>query len=170
KLGVDLGQVHGSGRSGRITADDVEAYIRQLTSGAPPAVASGPTPALPDFGRWGEVERQALDPIRRRTAQQMHLAWSTIPHVTQHDLADITELEAFRKKHDDTGPKLTVTAFALKAVAAALRQFPDFNSSLDLAGGSLVRKRYYHVGVAVDTEHGLLVPVIRDVDKKSVLQ
>jgi pyruvate dehydrogenase E2 component (dihydrolipoamide acetyltransferase) len=170
KLGVDLGQVHGSGRGGRITTDDVEEYVRQLTSGAVPAAAAGPTPALPDFGRWGDVERLALDPIRRRTAQQVHLAWTTIPHVTQHDLADVTDVEAFRKKQEGRGPKLTVTAFALKAVAAALRQFPDFNSSLDLVGGALVRKRYYHLGVAVDTEHGLLVPVIRDVDKKSLLQ
>ena len=170
KLGVDLGQVHGSGRSGRITSDDVEAYVRQLTSGSPLAATAGPTPALPDFSRWGDVERQPLDPIRRRTAQQMHVAWTTIPHVTQHDLADITELEAFRKKRDGKGPKLTVTAFALKAVAAALRQFADFNSSLDMGTGTLVRKHYYHLGVAVDTEHGLLVPVIRDVDKKSVLQ
>ncbi|HMF14773.1 MAG TPA: 2-oxo acid dehydrogenase subunit E2, partial [Gemmataceae bacterium] len=146
---------------------DVEAYVRQLTSSAAPAA---PAPALPDFSKWGDVECKALDPIRRRTAQQMHLAWTTIPHVTQHELADITELEAFRKKHEGKGPKLTVTAFAIKAVAAALRQFPDFNSSLDLAGGALVRKHYYHVGVAVDTEHGLLVPVIHDVDKKSLLQ
>ena len=167
KLGVDLGQVHGSGTRGRITTADVEAYVRQLTSSAAPAA---PAPALPDFSKWGDVECKALDPIRRRTAQQMHLAWTTIPHVTQHELADITELEAFRKKHEGKGPKLTVTAFAIKAVAAALRQFPDFNSSLDLAGGALVRKHYYHVGVAVDTEHGLLVLVIHDVDKKSLLQ
>jgi pyruvate dehydrogenase E2 component (dihydrolipoamide acetyltransferase) len=170
KLGVDLWQVHGSGRSGRITQEDVEGYVRQLTSAAAPPAAGGPTPALPDFSRWGEIERLPLDPIRRRTAQQVHLAWTTIPHVTHHDLADITDLETFRKKQEGRGPKLTVTAFALKAAAIALRQFPQFNSSLDLAGGALVHKRYYHIGVAVDTEYGLLVPVIRDADKKSVLQ
>jgi pyruvate dehydrogenase E2 component (dihydrolipoamide acetyltransferase) len=173
KLGVDLRQVHGSGRSGRITQEDVEGYVRQLASGAAAvtaAAAPGGPAALPDFSRWGKIERQPLDPIRRRTAQHMHLAWTTIPHVTQHDLADITDLDAFRKKQDGHGPKLTVTAFALKAAAIALREFPQFNSSLDMAGGTLVYKRYYHVGVAVDTEHGLLVPVIRDVDKKSVLQ
>jgi pyruvate dehydrogenase E2 component (dihydrolipoamide acetyltransferase) len=174
KLGVDLHQVSGSGKGGRISQEDVEAYVRQLAEGAAPAVVpaapGGQPPALPDFGRWGEIERQSLDPIRRRTAQQMHLAWTTIPHVTQHDLADITDLEAFRKQQEGRGPKLTVTAFALKAAVIALRQFPHFNASLDMAGGALVLKRYYHIGVAVDTEYGLLVPVIRDVDKKSALQ
>jgi pyruvate dehydrogenase E2 component (dihydrolipoamide acetyltransferase) len=98
----------------------------------------------------------------------MSLAWSLIPHVTQHDQADITDLDAFRRQQEGRGPKLTVTAFALKAAAIALRQFPQFNASLDLAGGQLVIKKYYHVGVAIDTEHGLLVPVLRDVDRKSV--
>jgi pyruvate dehydrogenase E2 component (dihydrolipoamide acetyltransferase) len=172
KLGVDLGQVQGTGRNARISPEDVEGYVRQLAAVpvSAPSGAAAPTPALPDFSRWGEVEHLALDPIRRRTAQQMHLAWSTIPHVTQHDLADITDLDAFRKQQEGHGPKLTVTAFALKAVSAALGQFPRFNASLDMAGGALVLKRYYHIGVAVDTEHGLLVPVIRDVDRKSVLQ
>jgi pyruvate dehydrogenase E2 component (dihydrolipoamide acetyltransferase) len=173
RLGVNLQQVQGTGRNGRITPEDVEGYVRDLAAGTVlPSVSlsSGTVPALPDFGRWGEVERQALDSIRRRTAQQVHLAWTLIPHVTQHDLADITELENFRKKQAGRGPKLTVTAFALKAVAVALRQFPHFNASLDSAGGALVLKRYYHIGVAVDTEAGLLVPVLRDVDKKSVVQ
>jgi pyruvate dehydrogenase E2 component (dihydrolipoamide acetyltransferase) len=100
----------------------------------------------------------------------MSLAWSQVPHVTQHDLADVTDLEAFRKQQDGRGPKLTVTAFALKAAAIALREFPTFNSSLDLAANQLVLKQYIHIGVAVDTENGLLVPVIRDVNKKSVNQ
>src|SRR5262249_23138349 len=125
-------------------------------------------PPLPDFERWGPVERKPLEGVRRRTAEQMSLAWSLVPHVTQHDQADITDLEAFRKQQDGKGPKLTVTAFALKAAAIALRQFPQFNSSLDDAGGQLIIKRYYHLGVAVDTERGLLVPVLRDVDKKSI--
>jgi pyruvate dehydrogenase E2 component (dihydrolipoamide acetyltransferase) len=171
RLGIDLRQVHGSGRSGRITQEDVEAYVRELASGAKPQAAGVvAAPELPDFARWGAVERRGLDLIRRRTAEQMHRAWTLIPHVTQHDLADITELDAFRKQQEARGPKLTVTTFVLKAVAVALRQFPQFNASLDLAGGALVLKQYYHLGVAVDTEHGLLVPVIRDVDKKSVLQ
>jgi pyruvate dehydrogenase E2 component (dihydrolipoamide acetyltransferase) len=169
QLGVDLRQVAGSAPGGRVSEDDVRAYVRQLASGAMAAPsAGGPPPALPDFERWGLVERQPLDAIRRRTAQQMALAWSQVAHVTQHDLADITDLDAFRKQQEGRGPKLTVTAFALKAAAIALKQFPPFNASLDLASGQLILKRYYHLGVAVDTERGLLVPVVRDADKKSV--
>jgi pyruvate dehydrogenase E2 component (dihydrolipoamide acetyltransferase) len=115
------------------------------------------------------VERRPFESIRRRTAEQMTLAWTLIPHVTQHDLADVTDLEAFRKQQSEgKGPKLTVTAFVLKAAAIALKQFPQFNASLDLAKGQLVYKQYYHLGVAVDTGRGLLVPVLHDVDKKSV--
>jgi pyruvate dehydrogenase E2 component (dihydrolipoamide acetyltransferase) len=106
--------------------------------------------------------------LRRTVAERLSLAWNLIPHVTQHDLADVTDLEAFRKQQDGKGPRLTVTAFALKAAAIALKQFPHFNASLDLAGNQLVLKRYYHLGVAVDTERGLVVPVLRDVDRKSV--
>src|SRR5439155_24279153 len=123
---------------------------------------------LPDFSRWGEIERQPFESVRRRTAEQVSLAWSLIPHVTQHDVSDISDLEAFRKQQEGRGPKLTVTAFALKAAAVALKQFPRFNASLDLGAGQLVIKRYYHIGIAVDTDRGLLVPVLRDVDKKSV--
>jgi pyruvate dehydrogenase E2 component (dihydrolipoamide acetyltransferase) len=171
ELGVELSQVRGSAPGGRVTQEDVKAFVRDLTAGgaAPVRVAApGAAPPLPDFERWGPVERRALDGVRRKTAEQMSLAWSQIPHVTQHDVADITELEAFRKQQDGKGPKLTVTAFALKAAAIVLRQFPQFNSSLDLAGNQLIVKNYYHLGVAVDTERGLLVPVVRDVDKKSV--
>ena len=126
-------------------------------------------PPLPNFEEWGAVETQPLGAVRKATARQMSLAWSLIPHVTQHDLADITDLEAFRKQQSDgKGPKLTVTAFVLRACAVALREFPSFNSSLDLANGKLILKRYYHIGVAVDTEGGLLVPVLRDVDTKHV--
>jgi pyruvate dehydrogenase E2 component (dihydrolipoamide acetyltransferase) len=169
ELGVDLRAVPGSGPHGRVSEEDVRAYVRQLASGAAAVPVTGaPAPALPDFERWGPVERKPLDAIRRRTAQQMALAWSQVAHVTQHDLADITDLDAFCKQQEGRGPKLTVTAFALKAAAIALRQLPQFNASLDLANGQLIWKRYYHLGVAVDTEQGLLVPVIRDVDKKSV--
>ena len=123
---------------------------------------------MPDFEKWGAIEKKPLEGIRKKTAEQMSVAWSLVAHVTHHDRADITDLEAFRKQQEAQGTRLTVTAFALKAVAIALQQFPQFNSSLDLASGQLVLKRYYHLGVAVDTDRGLLVPVIRDVDKKSV--
>ena len=166
ELGVDLRQVSGSGKNGRVTQDDIKGYVQRLASGGTAAVATAPP--LPRFEDFGPVQREPLSKVRRLTAQQMSLAWSLIPHVTQHDEADITELEAFRKSREGRGPKLTVTAFALKAVAAALKQFPNFNASLDTAGNQLVLKRYYHVGVAVDTERGLLVPVLRDVDRKSI--
>jgi pyruvate dehydrogenase E2 component (dihydrolipoamide acetyltransferase) len=168
ELGVDLKRVHGTGPRGRVSQEDVKAFVRQLSSTPIPNGTAPQAPPLPDFERWGTVERRPLEPIRRRTADQMSLAWRLIPHVTQHDVADITDLEAFRKSQEGTGPKLTVTAFALKAAAAVLRQFPHFNSSLDLASGQLVVKQYFHIGVAVDTERGLLVPVIRDVDRKGV--
>ncbi len=167
ELGVDLKQVTGSAPRGRVTEEDVKAYVRQLASGIG-GRGGGVVPPLPDFERWGPVERQPLDAVRRKTAEQVSLSWSQVPHVTQQDLADITDLDAFRKQQEGRGPKLTVTAFALKAAALALRQFPQFNASLDVAGSQLVLKRYYHLGVAVDTERGLLVPVLRDVDKKSI--
>ncbi|HTU23018.1 MAG TPA: 2-oxo acid dehydrogenase subunit E2, partial [Gemmataceae bacterium] len=173
ELGVDLRQVHGSGRHGRVVEEDIKEYVRQLASGtamAAPAAAPGiQPPSLPNFEDWGPIEAQPLGAVRKATARQMSLAWSLIPHVTQHDLADITDLEAFRKQQSEgKGPKLTVTAFVLRACAVALREFPTFNASMDLASGRLILKRYYHLGVAVDTEGGLLVPVLRDVDKKHV--
>src|SRR5262245_55158482 len=167
ELGVDLSRVTGTGPLGRVTAEDVKAFVRQLASGDGRA-ASAQAPPLPDFGQWGPVERKPLETIRRRTAEHLSLAWTLIPHVTHRDLADVTELDAFRKQQDGKGPKITVTAFALKAAAIVLRQFPQFNSSLDMAGNQLIVKQYYHIGVAVDTERGLLVPVVRNVDKKSV--
>jgi pyruvate dehydrogenase E2 component (dihydrolipoamide acetyltransferase) len=174
ELGVDLRQVHGSGRHGRIVEEDIKEYVRQLASGmgSAPAALPGPgiqPPPLPNFEEWGPIEAQPLGAVRKATARQMSLAWGLIPHVTQHDVADITDLEAFRKQQSESkGPKLTVTAFVLRASAVALREFPNFNASIDLAGGRLILKRYYHIGVAVDTEGGLLVPVLRDVDKKHV--
>jgi pyruvate dehydrogenase E2 component (dihydrolipoamide acetyltransferase) len=173
EFGVDLRQVRGSGRHGRVVEEDIKEYVRQLASGAAAATPGpGPSlqaPPLPNFEEWGPVETQPLGAVRKATARQMSLAWSLIPHVTQHDLADITDLEAFRKQQSEgKGPKLTVTAFVLRACAVALREFPAFNASIDMAGGKLILKRYYHLGVAVDTEGGLLVPVLRDVDKKHV--
>jgi pyruvate dehydrogenase E2 component (dihydrolipoamide acetyltransferase) len=172
ELGVDLNLVNGSGRGGRVVEDDIKSFVRRLAAGGGATVVSPSAAALPlpNFEAFGPVERQELSRVRKITARQMSVAWTTIPHVTQHDLADVTDLEAFRKSQDGKGPKLTVTAFTLRACAIALKQFPTFNASLDLANNKLVLKRYYHVGVAVDTDGGLLVPVIRDVDKKNVSQ
>jgi pyruvate dehydrogenase E2 component (dihydrolipoamide acetyltransferase) len=165
--GINLTQVPGSGVKGRVTQDDIRAYVRDLAAGGG-AGRAAKVPTLPDFGKWGPVEAKPLDSIRKRTAEHMSLCWSLIPHVTHHDFADVTDIEAFRKQQDEKGPKLTVTAFVLKALAVLLKQMPQFNASLDDAGGQLIYKNYCHLGVAVDTEKGLVVPVLRDVDKKSV--
>ena len=129
-------------------------------------------PALTDFTRWGAVQRVPVRSIRRATARQMTLAWSHIPHVSSHDHDNVTRLDQFRRKHKqaiaDQGGRLTLTVFALKAAATALKRFPNFNASLDTAAGEIVRKQYFHIGVAVDTDEGLVVPVIRDVDRKSI--
>jgi pyruvate dehydrogenase E2 component (dihydrolipoamide acetyltransferase) len=167
KLGVDLALVHGSGPKGRILEEDVKAAVTSTNRVGGPSIV---LPPLPAFEKFGEVVRESLTNVRKLTAQRMSLAWTLIPHVTQHDQADITDLEAFRKQQEARGIKLTVTAFVLKACAVALKQFPTFNSTLDLANNQLVLKKYYHLGVAVDTKNGLLVPVLRDVDKKSVEQ
>ena len=171
ELGVDIRRVAGSGPGGRISADDVQGFVRDAMAGGIPASAPS---SLPDFTKWGEVERKPMSNIRRKTAEHLSSAWSTIPHVTQHDRADITALEALRKQHspqaEKAGGKLTMTAIALKIVAAALRKFPQFNSSIDVARNEIVYKKSIHVGVAADTERGLLVPVIRDVDRKGILQ
>jgi pyruvate dehydrogenase E2 component (dihydrolipoamide acetyltransferase) len=182
ELGVDLGTVKGSGPGGRITDDDVRAATGQQPpvtgKAAEPAEPGRPLeqakalPPLPRFEQWGPIERQALRGVRRRSAEHLALAWSVIPHVTQHDQADITDLEALRRRHQprvrEWGGELTLTVLLVKAAAIALQAHPRFNTSLDAAAGELVLKRYYHVGVAVDTEHGLVVPVLRDVDKKRV--
>jgi pyruvate dehydrogenase E2 component (dihydrolipoamide acetyltransferase) len=166
KLGVDLAQIRGTGPRGRILEEDVKAAVSPA-SRAGPGIA---LPPLPAFEKFGEIVREPLSNVRKLTAQKMSVAWAAIPHVTQHDQADITDLEAFRKQQDARGIKLTVTAFVLKACATALKQFPTFNSTLDLGNNQLVLKKYYHIGVAVDTKNGLLVPVLHDVDKKGVEQ
>jgi pyruvate dehydrogenase E2 component (dihydrolipoamide acetyltransferase) len=166
EMGVDITQVHGSGPQGRVRPADLRGDGR----------APGPAqaPALPDFTQWGEVEVKPLTGIRRATATHMANAWSQVPHVTQHDRADITALESarqqFQKRADAAGAKLTVTAIAIKALAAALRAHPQFNVSLDVASEQVIYKQYVHIGVAVDTPGGLLVPVIRDADRKGVLK
>ncbi len=180
QLGVDLGRVQGSGRKGRIRKEDVEAFVKAALAGrlapAAAAVAGFEWPQMPeiDFSKFGEVEVQPTSRIRRVAAKNLHRSWLHVPHVTQHDEADITELEAFRKAHDQEarkdGFKLTPVAFQLKACAAALAAFPTFNASLDAGGENLILKKYVHVGVAVDTPDGLVVPVIRDVDKKGLFE
>jgi pyruvate dehydrogenase E2 component (dihydrolipoamide acetyltransferase) len=169
ELGIDLSRVTGTAAGGRVTQEDVKTYVRQLASGTVSAgTAAATLPPLPDFSKWGAIERQPLDTIRRKTAEQMSLSWSQVARVTQNDVADITLLDAFRRKQE--GKKLTVTAFALKGCAILLKQFPNFNCTLDWGNNQLILKQYYHLGVAVDTERGLLVPVIRDVDRKSVTE
>ena len=178
ELGVDIRQISGTGPAGRITADDVQAYVRQaLSSGAAGGASSPAAPAqqpLPDFAKWGDVERKPISNIRRKTAEHLSYAWNVIPAVTQHDKADITALEELRKKYspvaERAGGKMTVTAIALKVLAGAIKKFPQFASSLDLQRGQLVYKKYSNIGVAVDTDRGLLVAVLRDVDSKGVVE
>jgi pyruvate dehydrogenase E2 component (dihydrolipoamide acetyltransferase) len=181
EIGVDISQVTGTGAGGRITEEDVKAFARQIMSSlgggaiAPtPARPGVTTPALPDFSKWGEVERKAMSGVRRKTAEHLSNAWSMIPHVTQFDKADMTVLEEIRPKYaaevERMGGKLTVTAIITKIVAQALRKFPQFNSSIDMATNSILYKKYVHVGIAVDTEHGLLVPVVRNADQKNILE
>ncbi len=172
ELGVDITAVEGSGPGGRISVDDVKASARSVLtgSGGVAARAAGP---LPDFSQWGEVEIQPMRNIRRVTAERLSSAW-TAPHVTQCDKADITELEQLRQKYskaaERAGGKLTITAIALKVIAGALKKFPQFNSSVDMAGQAIVLKKYVHIGVAVDTDRGLIVPVLRDVDSKGIIE
>ena len=171
-LGVELGQISGSGQRGRISVEDVHAHLKRMaaTSGGG---SRSPLPAMPDFSKWGEVMVEEITSIRRRTAEAMVRSWETIPHVTQFDEADVTELEAARKafkKANPDGPKVTATALVAKACAVALKEFPAINSTLDLEGGRQIFKRYVHIGIAVDTDYGLLVPVLRDVDTKPVVQ
>ena len=173
ELGVDINQVAGSDPSGRISIDDVKAHAKRIVTagGRSGGVAAE---ALPDFSRYGEIERQPMRAVRRKTAEHLSVAWATIPHVTQFDLADITALEALRKKYakqtEAAGGNLTVTAIAVKVVAAALRVFPQFNASIDMAADEIVLKKYVNIGVAVDTDRGLLVPVIRNADRKNIVQ
>jgi pyruvate dehydrogenase E2 component (dihydrolipoamide acetyltransferase) len=182
ELGVDLRAVEGSGPEGLVTAADVRRAAEGGRTGppertAPEAETAAPVglpsaPELPDFSRWGPVERVPLKSVRRATARQMALAWSQIPHVSNQDNVDVTDLEALRERLkagvEADGGRLTLTVFALKAAAAALKRFPQFNASIDMQGGAVILKRYVHIGVAVDGERGLLVPVVRDVDRKSL--
>jgi pyruvate dehydrogenase E2 component (dihydrolipoamide acetyltransferase) len=178
ELGVDLGKVKGKGRKGRILKNDIKEYVKQtLQTPAPAPTGSAlgiaPMPEI-DFSQWGDIETIALSKINKLTGQFLHRNWVTIPHVTQYDEADITEMENFRKQMGaelkDQGIKITPLAFIMKAVVAALKEYPRFNSSLDPSGENLIQKNYYHIGVAVDTPDGLVVPVIRDADQKSLTE
>jgi pyruvate dehydrogenase E2 component (dihydrolipoamide acetyltransferase) len=195
ELDVELREVPPTGPAGLVTAEDVQSFAanRRGKATAPSPVqaphpsperpsaserpyAEGPTDpvGLPDFSQWGPIERTPLRSVRRATSRHMTLAWSQIPHVTHQDVVDITELEAFRRKHrtevESQGGALSLTVFALKAAVAALKAFPRFNSSLDTRAEEIILKQYHHIGVAVDTERGLIVPVIRDVDRKSITE
>ena len=182
ELGVDLHLVAPTGPAGLVTAEDVRLSAqngktdREVPAARPVADEVQPLPIseppLPDFTRWGPVERVPFRSIRRATGKQMTLAWSLIPHVNSQDEIDITSLEAFRQKHkaeiESAGGKLTLTVFALKAIATALKTYPRFNATLDMANAEILIKQYYNIGVAVNTDRGLIVPVVRDVDRKSI--
>jgi pyruvate dehydrogenase E2 component (dihydrolipoyllysine-residue acetyltransferase) len=180
EVGVDIYEVKGTGPGGRISEDDVKAYAKGLLSAAataaqaPPRAGHFAQPQLPDFAKWGKVERVSMRGVRRKTAEHLAESWNTIPHVTQHDRADITELEQLRArfapKAEEAGGKMTVTAIALKVCAAALKVFPQFNASIDIEKEEIVYKQYISIGVAADTDRGLLVPVIREVDKKNIVE
>ncbi|MSR51910.1 MAG: biotin/lipoyl-binding protein [Gemmataceae bacterium] len=171
--GVNLTEVPGSARGGRVTVPDVQSHIRHRLA-QPGGISGGAVtiPTLPDFSRYGPIEKKPVSNIRKKIAENLTIAWHTAPAVTQFDLADITELEAGRKRITEGlpkgAPKVTMTVLAIKAIVAALKEFPNFNSSLDVANGQVIYKQYYHIGIAVDTERGLVVPVIRDADRKSI--
>ena len=181
ELGVDLGLVKGSGPKGRILREDVQSFVKSVMQTGGTAAASGSglgfnLPAWPviDFEKFGPTEKQALSRIKKISGPALHRNWITIPHITQHDEVDITDLEAFRKSlskdAEKAGLKITPLALIMKAVVAALKRYPEFNSSLAPEGDSLIIKRYFHIGVAVDTPGGLVVPVIRDADKKGIME
>jgi pyruvate dehydrogenase E2 component (dihydrolipoamide acetyltransferase) len=180
ELGVDLAQVRGSERGGRISREDVQKFVKAaMSGGARPATGGGGGLNLPpwpqvDFSKFGEIETQPLTRIQKLSGPNLARNWVMIPHVTQFEDADITELEALRvklnKEHEKEGTKVTLLAFLIKASVAAIRKYPDFNSSLDASGENLVVKKYFHIGFAADTPNGLVVPVIRDCDKKGVLE
>lgn len=176
ELGVNIRKVKGSGPGNRITTEDVKAQAGDGQQQAQPQEAT-PAPqekALPDFSKWGDIKREKMSSIRKATVGSMSNAWQTIPHVTQFDKADITKLEEYTEKYkakvEKAGGKLTITAIMMKVAVAALRAFPKFNASIDVTNEEVVFKNYFHIGIAADTERGLLVPVIRDVDKKSVIK
>ncbi|MDQ2971735.1 MAG: 2-oxo acid dehydrogenase subunit E2, partial [Pseudomonadota bacterium] len=183
ELGVDLAHVRGSARKGRITKDDVQAFVKSAMSGQagphpglPPQTGEGVIRVLPwprvDFSKFGNVEEKPLSRIRKLAGANLARNWVMIPHVTQHELADITEMEIFRKQlgAENKDAKITPLVFLIKAVVAALKQYPQFNASLDVSGEKLILKKYFHIGIAVDTPDGLVVPVLRNCDRKGLLE
>ena len=176
ELGIDLSRIRGSERGGRIILEDVRAYIQRLQQQASHpaggAQAAKPPAERIDFSKWGPVTATPMTPLRQTVSQRMSASWTTVPHVTQFDEVDVTDLLALKKKYDAAyekkGTKLTLTAFFLRALASTLKAHPKFNCSIDEAAHAIVQKHYYHLGIAVDTEAGLMVPVIRDVDKKTL--
>lgn len=179
EIGVDIHQVRGTASGGRISIDDVKAYSKSINEQIQKSGFTGggigiTKEVLPDFSKWGEIEIQPMSNIRRKTAEHLSYAWATVPHVTQFDKANITELEKIRKQFgkqvEAAGGKLTVTGILLKVIASAMKVFPQFNSSVDMEKNEIIYKKFVNIGVAVDTEKGLLVPVIRDVDKKNITQ
>ena len=174
EIGIDIHQVAGSGTGGRISIEDVKKHAKRLNTDRPSAPAGVPSIPLPDFAKWGEIEKETMSNVRRKTAEQMARAWSNVPQVTQFDKADITDLEEHRKRFGQrvelSGGKLTVTAVLVKVVASGLKTFPQFNASIDMSKNEIIYKKYFNVGIAVDTDRGLLVPVIRDADTKNIIQ
>ncbi len=176
EIGISLEQVPGSGPHSRVSKDDVKRYTKQLNEARPVAGAAAvgaPLPPLPDFTKWGAVERKKMTVIRSKTAEHMTLSWSQVPHVTIYDKADITDLEQLRKQYaglaDEKGGKLTMAVMVCKIVAQALRKFPAFNSSVDIATREIIYKQYVHLGIAVNTPRGLMVPVVRNADTKNMV-
>ncbi|MCF8242260.1 MAG: dihydrolipoyllysine-residue acetyltransferase [Melioribacteraceae bacterium] len=178
EIGIDIHQVNGSGPGGRISIDDVKDFAKtrneKINKGGVSGAIGISAEPLPDFSKFGKIEREPMNNIRKKTAEHLSYAWATVPHVTQFDKADITGLEKIRKKFgakvEQSGGKLTVTAILLKVIAGALKKFPQFNCSIDMDKKEIIYKKYYNVGVAVDTERGLLVPVIKNVDKKNIVE
>lgn len=175
ELGVDITQVKGSGPDGLITSEDVTKFAHHLITSPSPSADTSRTaqPPLPDFNQWGDVERIPMTKVRKITAESTHASWITIPHVTQFDKTSVTELERFRKQYNPYvqkhGAKLTITALLVKVVASALQRFPQFNTSVDMERKEIIQKKYIHIGIATDTDRGLLVPVLRNADQKSVV-
>jgi pyruvate dehydrogenase E2 component (dihydrolipoamide acetyltransferase) len=174
ELGVDLDNVTGSGPGGRILKDDLTTHARNVVAGASASVRRSTADEVTESTKWGPVVREPMSKVRQVTARTMGEAWTTIPHVTQFDKVDITEMEEIRKQYskrlEATGGKLTMTAILLKVAASALKVFPQFNASIDMDKQEITYKRHYHIGVAVDTDRGLLVPVVRSVDKKNITE
>ncbi|MDP6698370.1 MAG: dihydrolipoyllysine-residue acetyltransferase [Candidatus Latescibacteria bacterium] len=175
EIGVDIAQVEGSGPGGRISIDDVKSHSKKLHQSGAAAPGSATTAApLPDFSQWGEISREPMSKVRQITAERLSQAWATIPIVTQFDKADTTDVEKWRKEYgkkaEAAGGKLSPTAILIKVLGAALKAFPQFNASIDMANQEIIYKQYCNIGIAVDTPHGLLVPVIRDIDQKNIIE